>query len=94
MLCSPEPTYAAAVSRPGYDDTTIRVACPHTAQYMHGDVVKTKCGLSQQSVSQSVLHGESSPLRKCNDPCTSRGLKGHQSSCKKLDLSWTEKYNT
>ncbi len=47
-----------------------------------------------QSVSQSVLHGESSPLRKCNDPCTSRGLKGHQSSCKKLDLSWTEKYNT
>ncbi len=48
-------------------------------------------------VSQSVLHGESSPLRKRNDPCTSRWLKawlkGHQSSCKKLDLSWTEKYN-
>ncbi len=29
-----------------------------------------------QSVSQSVLHGEGSPFRKRNDPCTSRGLKG------------------
>ncbi len=28
--------------------------------------------------SQSVLHGEGSPLRKCNDPCTSRRLKGRQ----------------
>ncbi len=29
-------------------------------------------------ISQSVLHGEGSPLRKCNDPCTSRRLKGRQ----------------
>ncbi len=33
---------------------------------------------------QSVLHGESSPLRKCNDPYTSRRLKGPQSSCRSL----------
>ncbi len=27
-------------------------------------------------VGQSLLHGEGSPLRTCNDPCTSRRLKG------------------
>ncbi len=45
---------------------------------------------------QSVLHGdvgEGSPLRKCNDPCTSRGLKGQQSHCKKRVLTWTESKN-
>ncbi len=41
-------------------------------------------------ISQSVLHGEGSPLRKCNDPCTSRRLKGRQTRYQEFDFVSTK----
>ncbi len=38
----------------------------------------------------SVLHGEGSPLRKCNDPCTSRRLKGRQTRYQEFDFVSTK----